>query len=247
LLAPAKNGFVDKYKDKMICDVRQIGDVVPLWDPGVCDAFVMDWYRRIVAGRPTWQHRQVGSSKETVFSADKPNWNKKVERLKKLQASGNAYGQDSRFGYTNLPPPESTDRQTPLLENVAKGSAMVQGSDIWSKLDTAFKRSSGQHVFFALRLSFDSVGHMIGIHMRRDTGGATLTGDVAAGALHVFDPNIGEFATSDDRSIFLADLLKVYENKLVRFSLSEVKPWWGRGVADQTYTYPGPSFDVDDM
>jgi hypothetical protein len=249
LLAPAKNAFVDKYKDKMICDVRQIGDVVPLWDPGICDAFVLDWFRRISAGRPTWQHRQQGTPKVTVFSTDKPNWNKKVERLKKLQASGKAYGEDSRFGYTDLPPPESTDRQTPLaqLENVAKGNAMQQGSDIWSALNAAWRTSSDDHVFFALRLQFDGVGHMIGLHMRRDTGGSTITGDVAPGALHVFDPNIGEFKTADDRSIFLADLLKVYDGKLVRFSVFQVKPWWGRGQAGQRFTYAGPAIDDDDM
>jgi hypothetical protein len=124
IFTPGKDRLVENYWAELLCDVRQIGDVVPLWDPGVCDAFVMEWFRRIAAGRPTWQHRRrvVNGNKVTELSPDPVDWKKKAPRLRELQKNAEAYGRDRRFGYTVLPAPEQPERQEFLLEGVECGA-----------------------------------------------------------------------------------------------------------------------------
>lgn len=190
----------------------------------------MDWFRRIHAGRPTWKHRQQGTPKVTVWSAAEPDWTKKVGRLKRLQASSAAYGDDARFNYRNLPAQESSDRQEVLtgLDNVKKTNVEQHGIAIWDGI-SVMRRSniSDEHMVFALRLQFAGVGHMIGLHIRRnvaETG--TIERNVKPQALHVFDPNIGEFEVETRCSTFLGELLKVYDGKLQYFYVARVKPWW---------------------
>jgi hypothetical protein len=248
-----KNEFVRRFNNQMICDVRQKGDILHVWEPGVCDALVMDWFRRINAGRPTWQHRQkvVGSGRQTIWSTDPVKWEKKVDRLRRLQSNGNNYAEDRRFGYSQLPPPEDPNRQEPLpgLENIKfpmdDGAGFQTADNIWNAVFTARQQNTtDEHLFFALRLSFGSFGHMIGIHLRR--GGAlaqNIEHNVQPNALHLFDPNVGEFEVPAQAQppIFLQALLRgVYGEKIKFFSVSHVKVWWKEPVPRS----PSPDWEV---
>jgi hypothetical protein len=254
LFAPRKNQLLKDYPPPcLICDVRQIGDVVSLWDPGVCDAFVMEWFRRIAAGRPTWQHRRrvVDGRKVTVLSPDPVNWNKKAPRLRQLQKSYEAFGRDRRFGYTVMPAIENPERQDQLYDTPFKlADAHEVATSIFSALAEARGRVNlgDEQLFFGLRLWLSSCTHMIGIHLRRNVAGSpAIAGNIDPEMLHLFDPNVGEFQIKNDVGCisFLRDLLSVYGDNITRVNLSHVKVWWGRGTSSTSPFRHEPEDDSD--
>jgi hypothetical protein len=253
VLPTRKDTFANSHRGHLLCDVRQIGDVVSIVNPGVCNAFVMDWFRRIQAGKYTWGYRKNG----TLGNAD---WAKKRPRLQELQDSAARYGRDAKFGFTVLPPQEHPEREVSLVEhNGPVASANVAAVAIWTAIeaDRALNQVD-EHCFYSLRLGFEersllspltatAYGHMVGLHLRRSIGGVALSNphpahSIDEGMLHLFDPNVGELrCTVSQRQLMIQNLLTMYEGRIKRFSLARTKVWWGRGSAGAPpFTHPDP-------
>lgn len=232
---PAKNEFADRYKHHMIYDVRQLGDIVPLTGDGICDALVMEWFRRIWAGRTTWRHKhgRVEGHKQVTIRKT-VDWEKKRARLERLQQSNAAYGDDYRFGYTSLPLPDSAARQTRLMAISPYQTSGNYGDQIMAQLRQVRQtHSAAPHLFFALRLSLASYGHMIGLHLMRDGTEDNRSPDtkIDGHMLHLFDPNVGEFrASAGHCERILHDLLQMYGDRIQHFTLSHVHVWWGQNA-----------------
>jgi len=239
-LGPHMNEFVEQHASQLLCDVRPTDDVAYWWERGLCDAFVTEWFRRIHAGRPTWQHRRVttNNTKVTILSPDRVDWLKKGARIAELQAAPANYGKDRRFGYTEAPGQTSDHRQATVIADKPFSPAALYACA--AEIVTAIKNqrrenTTDEHVCFALRLAFDAGDHVIGFHLRLRRGDASaveVEGDIPPGALHVLEPNLGEFevAGDADHEQFVRTLLQVYSTSLRRFGLVRAKVWWGGGT-----------------
>jgi hypothetical protein len=256
----SKDAFLALYKGQVLVDVRQIGDVVSVVKPGVCDAFVMDWLRRITLGKLTWGYRKDGKLDTS------PSWDKKRPRLEELQSQAARYGEDAKFGYTELPPQGHEAREVVLIDSKGFTSAATAASQIWTQVDSTRQQNDvDEHLFYSLRLTFEertiaspltpvTYGHMIGIHLRRQIGGKPLVNkypqhSIEQGMLHLFDPNVGEYrCTGSQREIMIQRLLEVYGSRIKRYSLARTKVWWGLGSKDEPYKHPDPTLpDMDDF
>jgi hypothetical protein len=246
--------FYDDYKDQTIIELRQIGQVVGLTSPGVCDVFVESWFRRIDANKLTWKDRSIKKGASTAA----PNWTKKGARLTELNRNREAYGQKAKFGYT-VPPPVGSDSS--VYRELGSGLSTVQQAQAAALIGAIVndgRDSSDAHRYYSLRIKLRSgsteFGHMIGIHVPRVDCLPTESGSPAmpAGTFHFFDPNVGEFHVPKRGAAeqFLIGLLGIYGQRLVQYNLWQTDRWWRPrdGVsAANPYRYQGPAVSTREV
>lgn len=243
--------FYDYYKKQTIIELRQIGQVVGLTNPGVCDVFVESWFQRIDAGKLTWKDR---SKKNSPGAA--PNWTRKGQRLIELNNSREAYGQKKKFGYT-VPPPVGSDS---VYHELASGTGTIReskASALISQISRDRANSTDEHRYYSLRITLDNnsvtIGHMIGIHVPRNDYPARAGGAPAipANAFHFFDPNLGEFLlpTVANAEQFLLALSGVYGTRLTQYNLWQTDKWWWRrsgASAESPHRYQEPALTTEE-
>jgi hypothetical protein len=182
------------YQRHLVYAIRQ-RNYLDVNQGDVCHAFVIDWGRRVLAGKASY----AASRKHPTFAAatslsraEHVRMQKKVDRVavqQEVERARLAQGDDVRtsfpphekFGSVRLPGMGATEVRVGAFERTARGQNVFRAI---LEAARAYSSSPGERVFLVRLDGPSAVGsHMLGLHL---SGGGLAD-------VHLFDPNVGEF------------------------------------------------------
>jgi hypothetical protein len=206
-----------KYERHLIYAVRQ-RNYLDVNQDDVCHAFVIDWGRRILAGKASYAVRgnhTTFAGARSLSRAEHVRMQKMVNRVAVLQGEERARlsrGERLRTSFPDDPKFGSVMITGERLMEVGTFERTARGRTIFRAIvdaGRAFREVSGARVFLVRLDGAPKAGsHMLGLHIYGDR----------LEDLHVFDPNVGEFrfmrGAETPFSEFCDDLVTdLYSNK----------------------------------
>lgn len=219
--------------------------VFPSGHEGACNTIVMDWFRRIQKGRPTWRAHRDKSSNTVVERTEIPRdkLDKKATRWDNLQKNSN-FADDPRFHTARPGGIESGfgGGSEMLCSKKVTGNLKERGGEVIAKMWENRSNSTDVNRFYLLSLRADNgSGHSIGLHALPDqpvSSTEDLVNDgnpalsIPPNHLHMFDPNHSEWVVPKDSSQrFVGEFLENYYTgflapKITSVSVIHIPVWW---------------------
>jgi hypothetical protein len=180
------------YRAYLFYAVRQM-NYIDVGQFAVCNAFVIDWGRRLLSGKETYAHskkRDAYAIGTTLGLAEHARMQKKVDRVAVLQAGDRALEAQGQRPRRSFPGDLKYGRVQITGDRDMRAGEIppaATGREIFQEIIRDARRNftSGGSLVLMVRLDGDrKVGsHMLGIHLYGE----------ARSDVHFFDPNVGEF------------------------------------------------------
>ena len=250
------SNFDEKWQRYKVAAFKQVSSLIkkgvfPMGHGGACNTIVMDWFRRIQKGRPTWlAHRDKESGKVVARSEiPRDKLNKKAERWDALQNTSK-FSEDPRFGAARPGGIEAglAGGSVVLFSKKVNSDIKDVGREAITKMWENRSTTAELNRFYLLSLAAASgPGHSIGLHALpvvneneppRSSSTDSLVEishpslNIPPNHLHLFDPNHSEWVVPKDESPeFVGEFLEHYYTgymvpKITSVSVIYIPVWW---------------------